>query len=317
MKETSNVIVSIIIVSSGACDYLKKCLDSCLVQSFQNFELLVIDNSYDNSLSREIQRLYPGVKLFRNPQPLSYCQSLNLGIISSVGEFVFCLNDDVILGKDYLEKIRNIFSLDEKIGAVCGKILRSNAKTIDTTGLFLSYCRTAKERGYGKKDRHQYEKPGFVFGVNGAVLFCRRKMLEEIKEPEGYFDPLFNFFYEDLDLAWRALRAGWKAYYTPYAIAYHVRGGSFRLDSKGIDQPFARRYLSEERHLDLIKNRYLTIIKNEKLFSFILHLPGIFAFECLQWGYCLLRRPRTIKLFAANLKYLPAAFKKRKLLSAC
>ncbi|MDD5594909.1 MAG: glycosyltransferase family 2 protein [Candidatus Omnitrophica bacterium] len=313
MKETSNVIVSIIIATSGAGGYLKKCLDSCLMQSFKNFELIVIDNSSNNSLGAEIQRLYPSVKLFRNPQPLSYCNSLNLGISSSMGDFVFCLNDDVSLEKDYLEKTFNIFPLDKKIGAVCGKILRSDAKTIDSTGLFLSYCRTAKERGYGKKDRRQYEKPGYIFGVNGAVLFCRKKMLEEIKEPEGYFDPCFNFFYEDLDLAWRARRAGWKAYYTPYAIAYHVRGGSFRIDSKGIDKPFARRYLSEERHLDLIKNRYLTMVKNEKLSSFLLHLPGIFAFECLQWGYCLLRRPRLLGLFSMQLKIFPAAFKKRKL----
>ncbi|MDD2752799.1 MAG: glycosyltransferase family 2 protein [Candidatus Omnitrophica bacterium] len=312
MEKPSNTIVSTIIVTCGKANYLKKCLDSCRGQSFKNLELIVIDNSDHGALSSEIQKQYPALKLFKSPQPLSYCQSLNQGIALSEGDYIFALNDDVTLEKDYIEQALSVFKLDEKIGMVSGKILRSDAKTIDTTGLFLSYFRTAKERGYGKKDQGQYDLPGYIFGVNGAVLFYRKKMLEEIKEPQGYFDPVFHVFYEDLDVAWRAQRAGWKAYYIPQAVAYHVRGGSFRLESKGIDKPFARRYLSQERHLDLIKNRYLAMIKNETLLGFLLHLPGLILFECLQWGYCILRRPRLIKLFCQKTGYLLEAFQKRK-----
>ncbi|MDD5652584.1 MAG: glycosyltransferase family 2 protein [Candidatus Omnitrophica bacterium] len=311
MEKPSNTIVSIIIVTCGKQDYLQKCLASCLKQTIQDFELIVIDNSSQVAFGQGIRKLYPPVKLFKGP--LSYCESLNQGINDSCGEYIFALNDDVTLECGYIEQALKAISQDKKIGMVSGKILRSDARTIDTTGLFLSYWRTAKERGYGKIDCGQYEKPEYVFGVNGAVLFYRKKMLEEIKEPEGYFDPAFHVFYEDLDLAWRAQRAGWKAYYTPAAIAYHVRGGSFRLESKGIGKPFARRYLSQERHLDLIKNRYLAIIKNEKFFAFILHLPGIILFELLQWGYCIIHSPHLIVLFLHKMKYFPAAFRKRKL----
>jgi len=44
-------------------------------------------------------------------------------------------------------------------------------KIIDSTGLFLTPWRTAKERGYGDKDRGQFGKEGYIFGVNGAVAF--------------------------------------------------------------------------------------------------------------------------------------------------
>jgi len=50
-----------------------------------------------------------------------------------------------------------------------------------------------------------------------------------------YFDADFRFFYEDLDVAWRAHNLGWKSYYIPAAIAYHIRGGTARKD-KGVNR---------------------------------------------------------------------------------
>jgi GT2 family glycosyltransferase len=95
-------------------------------------------------------------------------------------------------------------------------------------------------------------------------------MLEEIKEEGEYFDSEFHIFYEDLDIAWRAKRSGWKGYYVPGAIAYHLRGGSVRGKS-GIDKPFVRRYLNNQLQAGLIKNRYLAIIKNGSVCGFLLH----------------------------------------------
>ena len=107
---------------------------------------------------------------------------------------------------------------------VSAKVLRADGKTIDSTGLFLSVWRTAGERGHGLIDTGRFEREEYIFGVNGAVAFYRRQMLEEIKIGQEYFDPDFHIFYEDLDMAWRAQRAGWRGYYIPQAIAYHARG---------------------------------------------------------------------------------------------
>ena len=120
-------------------------------------------------------------------------------------------------------------SLDAKIGMLSGKILRMDRETIDSTGLFLGRNRKAVERGYGKKDIGQYDKPGYVFGASGAVMFLRKSMLIDIKDENGYFDERFGMYYEDLDLCWRAQKKGWKAYYTPKATAYHVRGGTAQI----------------------------------------------------------------------------------------
>ncbi|MBL7196794.1 MAG: glycosyltransferase [Candidatus Omnitrophica bacterium] len=309
-KESNNKIASIVIVTCGAKDYLRSCLDSIREQTYKNLEIIVIDNSLNQNFSKEIIRCYPEIKLYSEMNNLFYAGALNKGIEVSQGDFILCLNDDVILDGQFIQEGLYGFYRDTSVGMVSGKILRSDGVVIDSTGLVLSLWRTAKERGYGSRDRGQYNCPGYIFGVNGAVAFYSRKMLESIKVSSEYFASDFRMFYEDLDIAWRGNLFGWKAYYYPRAVAYHVRGGTAR-QTFGAGQPYARRYLSDELHSDLIKNRYLSIIKNESVFGFLLHLPFTLFYDFLIGTYVLFFRPRLLKRLFLDLKYLKSALKKR------
>lgn len=311
MNGASNKIVSVIVVSCGIKDYLGPCLDSLRTQAIPPLEVIVIDNSLNHDFAQLILKNYPWVKLCSGPRSLSYCEAVNKGVEMSAGDFVLCLNDDVVLESRFIKEALRGFLIDRKVGMVSGKILRYDKKTIDTTGLFLSLWRSAKERGYGRKDGGQFQKEGYIFGVNGAVAFYRRAMLESVKEESGYFDADFHFFYEDLDLAWRAKRNGWRGYYIPGALAYHVRGGTLR-STRGINRPYARRYLSDNLQADLIKNRYLTVIKNERWLDFLAHAPFMILYDLAAWTYILFFRPRQIKIFISNLEYLNSSFRKRR-----
>ncbi len=310
MGAQSNKIVSVVIPTVAKEDYLKKCLQSLAIQTHPAQEALVIDNSLDARIRQDIAQAYPSVKLYFSQERLSYCASLNKGIMTSSGDFILCLNDDVVLDQRFIQEALRGFLLDAKVGMVSGKILRSDKETIDSTGLFLSCYRTAKERGYGLRDKGQFEQEGYIFGVGGAAGFYRREMLEDIREGQDYFDSNFHFFYEDLDVAWRARKAGWKGYYIPEAIGYHVRGGSLRKEG-GINRPYARRYLSEELHLDLLKNRYMTVIKNESFLDFLLHLPCMLLYDTVLWSYILVFRAPLIKKFFSQRRYLRMAYAKR------
>ena len=290
------MMVSVIIVTIGAKDYIRSCLDSLFEQTHLPCEIIVMDNSLAPDFALELNRAYPSVKIYSSKINLFYTGALNKGIKSSWGEFILCLNDDVVLDKNFIQEALGGFLVNQNVGLVSGKILREDRKTLDSTGLFLTLWRTAKERGYGQADVGQFDKSGFIFGVNGSAAFYRKAMLEAVKKQGEYFDPGFRMFYEDLDISWRAKKCGWAAYYVPAALIYHVRGGSFRPDS-GINQPIARKYLSDQLHYDLIKNRYLTISKNETPFSFLLHLIPILIYDLCVWVYVLFFRPAVIKLF--------------------
>lgn len=110
---------------------------------------------------------------------------------------------------------------------------------------------------------------------------------------------MFGYFYEDLDVAWRAQNLGWRGYYDPSAIAYHVRGGSLR-EAKGKGQDFARNYLSDELVWELIKNRYLTLLKNESFFGILLHSPFILLYDIFAWPHFIFHRLKGAVLRASS-----------------
>ena len=311
MEKQSNKIVSVVVVSQGKTEMVFPCLASLKSQTYPGIEVIFIDNSLQAVFSQEIIQRYPRITIHSSPRNLFYCKALNVGIALSKGAFILCLNDDVVLERDFIEKALGAFSVDERIGMVSGKIFRADAATLDSTGLFLTPWRTARERGYGRPERGLYQKAEYIFGVNGAAALYRKSMLDDIKE-ESYFDNDFRIFLEDLDIAWRAQRAGWKGYYVPQARAYHVRGATVRIWG-GTDKAGARRFLSDRLHADLIKNRYLAMIKNESAAGFCLRFPCIALYDVLVWLYAVLFCPRQIRMFAANMRYLKAAWKKRRL----
>lgn len=305
-----NDLISVIILTCGKNNYFVSCLESVVRQTHPHFEIICIDNSLDPAVSRAALKICPALNVFSSERNLYYCEGMNKGIEMSCGDFILCLNDDVTLDPHFLQEAMKGFLRGDKIGMVSGKVLRQDGVTLDSTGLFLSVWRTAKERGYGVPDRKQFEVEEEVFGVTGAAAFYRRRMLEDIKEAGFWFDPSFNIFFEDLDISWRANRRGWKAYYMPRATAYHVRGGSVRKGS-GVGKSCARKYLSDTLHKDLIKNRYLTIIKNETLAGFLAHGFPMFFYDLCSWLFILFQKPRVIALFFAEASLLSRAIRKR------
>jgi len=288
----SSKTVDIIIVSAGRQDFIQPLLDSIKRQDHPVSRTIIIDNSVDG---------------------LSYCQSLNKGIASSSSEFILCLNDDVVLEKDFISRAVEGFAAGERVGMVSGKIMRWDKKTVDSSGLFLSVFLTAKERGYGCLDRGQFEKEGEVFGVTGAVAFYRRKMLDDLAAGGKIFDEDMGFFYEDLDIAWRAQNSGWSGFYVPQARAYHLRGGTAR-SSQGRNRRFSRRFLADNLQFELIKNRYLTVIKNERLADLLICAGFVLVYEVASWGYLLLFRPKVLSFIFTRGIPVGAAFAKRSLI---
>lgn len=310
MVEKSSGLVDVIVVTQGANNFIAGCLSSLARQTHTPGKIIVIDNSADNVVSRE----FSGDQRFEFlPQTanLAYGRALNTGIAASSARFILCLNDDVILDEHYIEKAIKGFDADDKVGMVSGRILRHGSDRIDSTGLFLSWFRSARERDHGVRDRGQRNKEEFIFGVTGAVAFYRKEMLEDIKLGEDYFDPDFGYFYEDLDLAWRANNLGWRGYYVPSAVAWHVRGLTAR-GVNGAGKRFARRFLTDELYVNLINNRHLTIVKNEHLPNFLIFLPFILFYDLAALCFTILFRPRLLTvLFPTSTAFLSALHKRK------
>ena len=306
-------LVSAIIVNRDKKTYLKDCLDSLLNQTHSSIEIIVVDNGSQDGSQEMLKEEFPQVKLIANKHNQFYCRAQNQGIKVAEGEYIICLNNDVVLEKDFVEEMLKAANTDERIGMVCGKIISRDRQTLDSAGQLLGRSRRPIERGYKKKDTGIFDQPCYIFSAGGVAPLYKRKMLNGIKLEDEYFDESYGMFYEDLDIAWRANLFGWKGFYNPRAVAYHKRGGTAKTYLPGISflKKYDFVYLSPELKVSLIKNRYMTILKNDCIKDLILNLPWIIGYEIKLWAYIIFFNPYLIPGIIKNINCLKATLRKR------
>lgn len=296
------------------------CLKSVLEQIYPNLEILIIDNnSGDKTLEkiREIQREIQGgfkgnQRVIKNKKNLGFAAGHNRGIKESRGEYVLCLNQDVVLDKDFVKYAIEAMEKDEKIGSVQGKLYRQD-KILDTTGLIALKNRRFINRGQGEEDKNQYQV-GEIFGVDGAAPLYRRTALEDTKINNEYFDEDFFMFKEDVDLAWRMQLYGWKAVYEPKAFGYHLRGAGDSAVRKPAEIIEQRKKISQFAKFYSFKNQRLMQIKNELPSLFFRHIFSILIKEIGAWLYVIFFEKYTWKAVKSLIKQIPDAIKKRKII---
>lgn len=317
--------VSINLVTLNGKEYLPFCLKSIFNQSFQDFSLLIIDNHSTDDTVEYLKENWPKVKVVAHKENRGFCQAHNEAIIWTNSDYVLILNQDVILGVNFLIECLKFLEENEKAGGAMGKLLRldtnlSNNKiqVIDSTGLEIFKNHQIIDRGTGEKNRGQFNKIEEVFGISGACCMFKRKALEDAKiSSVEYFDEDYFAYKEDVDLSWRLRLYGWKLFYLPQAKAYHKRvafteAGLPALPTK--QTVIIRRQKPQIINFLSYKNHLLTIVKNEFLSNLILYAPFIFFYEFKKMIWILFFEPATLKAIFVFFQQLPSALKKRRII---
>jgi GT2 family glycosyltransferase len=104
---------------------------------------------------------------------------------------------------------------------------RATRDVINNAGTVIDDEGRFGDRGIFEFDDGQYDVVAEVPALCGASMLLRRGMLEEI----GGFDTRYFMYFEDVDLSWRARRAGWRVMYTPHSRLHHVHAASSREGS--------------------------------------------------------------------------------------
>lgn len=117
-------LVSVIILGYNSKKYIRWCLEAVFAQSYPNIEVIYVDNASSDGSLNLVKSLNKKIKIIANKENLGYAGGQNIGIKNSQGEFVLCLNPDIILEKDYIKNIVKLFLKNSKIGAVTGKLLK-------------------------------------------------------------------------------------------------------------------------------------------------------------------------------------------------
>lgn len=271
MDKITKPKVSVIILNLNGQDYLKNCLDSLLEQTYDDYEIIIVDNgSKDHSLEI-LKENYSKVRLIENKINHGFAEANNQGFEISKGEFIITLNNDTIVDKNWIKELAVAAEKNEIIGMVASKILLTEEDNkIDSVGLSITLDGMTKQRGWLETDNGQYDKEEEILFPSACAALYKRKMLEEV----GFFDEDFFAYCEDSDLGIRARLAGWKAVVAPNAVVRHLysrTGGKY--------SPM-KAYLVERNHFWLvIKNFplvFVILLPFFTIYRYILQLFSIF-----------------------------------------
>ena len=214
--------VSAVVVSHGHAAELRESLPA-LVEQVD--ELVVVTNVPDS-----VDAVPPGVQVLENEAPVGYAANANRGIAATAGAFVVVANPDAVPAPGAVAALRTFAESRERCGIAGPRLHFPDGEWQPSRRRFPTVTGTLVRRTplravfppFERQRRHYLldERPGEPVEADwmlGAFLLLRRRMIEEL----GGFDPGFRMYGEDIDLCYRAAKAGWERWYVPAAVVHH------------------------------------------------------------------------------------------------
>ena len=301
-------MVSVTIVTWNSAQYLAECFASLARQDYPYIEVIVVDNASSDETGNLLRSVASRWQVIHNDRNVGFAAGQNQAIRASGGEWVLCLNPDVVLSPDFVRQLVTAGEAHPEAGSLCGKLLRwdpaaseHKSAILDSTGIYFTRNMRHLDRGAEERDSGQYDRTQYVFGASGAAAMFRRNFIEAVSVEGQFFDEEFFAFREDGDLAWRAQVMGWKGLYAPAAVAWHVRRVT----------PERRKDLPLVINWHSVKNRFLMRGKNASgWLCWRLLLPVAWR-DLMTLGYALLRDWRMLSALAYPFRALDSIRRKR------
>lgn len=281
-------LISIILPTYNGSKYISKAIESCLKQTFQSFELIIVNDCSDDN-TRDILEEYQSrdsrIKVIDNESNLKLPSSLNIGFGNACGDFLTWTSDDNFFAPSALERLVSVLEGNEEID-----IVYSSYSFIDDKDNVLGYYGHAPEN--------------LLFScVVGACFLYRKNVHEELN---GYAVDKFRM--EDMDFWLRAAQK-FRFYFIDEKDLYYYRKHNHSLtnqiykNSSILDEyrqnyansfnTFFNEYLNAgftqediENHVkiffeDLLNDKNLEFELSDVLISYLNHLGKL---SKLDWG---------------------------------
>ena len=216
--------ISVVLPNYNGRQLLEKNLPS-IVDALAGFEheiIIVDDCSADDSV-QFIQQFYPDIVLIQNEINQGFSTTCNTGIFAAKYPLLCVVNTDVTFTPDYFTNLVDEFS-DTSLFAVKGDIINYASSYDDV----MSVDRTTTlyyKRGFLRFDtsnpltqRATFSGKDDIFVALGCCFVCNREMMIKLQGFDEIYSP---FYWEDSDLARRAMRSGYKLLYLPRSVVYH------------------------------------------------------------------------------------------------
>jgi N-acetylglucosaminyl-diphospho-decaprenol L-rhamnosyltransferase len=221
-----------VVVNYNAGEALGRCVASLREAGIS--DIVVVDNGSTDESAAVVESLDPPCLLVRSPANRGYGAGANLGARSIHRELLFVCNPDLEVEKDSVEHLVDALDAHPR-AAVAGPMLVEPDGAVYPSGRSFPGLGDALGHGFvglfwrGNPWTRRYRLLGaeqhrerVADWVSGASFLIRRDVFEAV----GGFDEAYFMYVEDVDLCWRAHRAGWDVVYEPAARVVHEQGRS-------------------------------------------------------------------------------------------
>ena len=171
-------LVSVIIITKNQSRFLKKCINSIVVQSYKNIEVIIVDdNSSDNTKKIIESNKSNKIRYFLSERKLGLAGLRNFGVLKSKGDYIFFTDSDCLATKNWIEEGMELFLKYDYAGL--------EGKTIP------------EHQNFGISDHFVENYTG------GTYQTCNMAYKKEILIDCDLFNEKYDLAYEDIDLALR------------------------------------------------------------------------------------------------------------------
>lgn len=270
MGESEVPKIGITLVNFNNYEDTSECLDSLLNITYDNTEIVVVDNGSTDQSADRIESEYD-CHIVRNSQNLGFAKANNIGIemlLKEGADHVLLMNNDIVVTKSFLERIVSVANSKQKVAGVGCLILEHESQKVwSAGGKHIPYLATVRNIEHPVRN-----KPYETNFISPALLLLTDQFLSQ-----GYrLDDSYFFSVEDQQLAYDAQENGWKFLITPQSVVYH-KGGA----TAGSENPFRYYHYTWGRLNFASKN-----LHNIPLIVFILFFIASRILRFIQWLLC-------------------------------
>ena len=316
-------LVSVIIVSWNARDYLCQCLESLSDKvCAYPMEIIVVDNASTDGSPESVEKHFPQVQLIRNAANFGFAKANNIGFAQSRGRYLAFINSDVKVLKDCLTHLVNFCEHRPEVALVGPRVIGRDGKLQRTCrgfptvwnifcramALDIIFPRTKLFAGHTLSYWSQ-ETLESVDILGGCFWLARREALVQV----GLLDESFFMYGEDMDWCKRFWKEGWKLFFVPTAEAIHYGGGSsanapvrFFIERQRADLQYWKKHHSHAGFICYFVISCLQLMLRAIGFGFLSYLSKMQqqacrhkverSLACLRWMFFGKYSDRTVKV---------------------
>lgn len=299
MKDHKNkkVLISFLIVNWQGGRVFKDCIRSilseCSKSDLFNYEIIVVDNN-SSDLDEEWLRSIKNVNLIKNKKNHKFSYATNQSVSASRGEFIFILNNDIILHKNSVHVLLRELIKDKNIDLVAPKLVYPNGEIqksiVGLPSLLDVFCTSIGINNLGGgfdnwiNNQFNYKKRQ---RVTGQAAFSAMLLKRRVWDLIGQLDERFPLLWNDTDWFYRFQSNNSVCYYIPHAKATHIHGMSVNRNRiKKIAESTKSMYLYFKKNHKL---------KNIKLIALIIICGYTFCIRIIL-EYIIIIKSRVISL---------------------